>query len=197
MKLIAITQRVEVIENINERRDALSQEWSELAYVCGFIPVIIPNNCKAAKNLINELKIDGIILTGGNDLVCFGGNAPERDAVENYLIELAVKNDIPLLGVCRGAQMLLNYFGAKLEKIDGHIRMEHTLTSGKTVNSFHGFGAKTAPECIEITEKSEDGVIEEFTHTMHKNIYGIMWHPERYRAFRDDDLEFIRRKLKL
>ena len=197
MKHIAITQRVEIIESINERRDALSQEWSRLAQAGGFTLVILPNLANAAIDIANELEIDGIIFSGGNDLADYGGNAPERDATEKSLIEYSIKNNIPLLGVCRGAQMLLHYFGATLEKVDGHVCMEHTLTSGKTVNSFHGFGVKTAPSCIEVVERSADGVIEEFTHTRYKNIYGIMWHPERYHPFRNEDLEFIERKLNL
>ncbi len=197
MKHIAITQRVEIIENINERRDALSQEWGELAKACGFIPVLIPNDPDIAIKISEEFNIDGIIFSGGNDLAAYGGNAPERDDTETALIRYSVENNIPLLGVCRGAQMLLHYFGAKLEKVEGHVRTEHILTSGKTVNSFHGFGAKAAPSCIEVIEKSEDYVIEEFAHSEYKNIYGIMWHPKRYRPFRDEDLKFIGRKLKL
>jgi len=197
MKHIAITQRVEFIESINERRDALSQEWSELAKACGFIPILIPNNSDIAIEISEELNIDGIIFSGGNDLAVYGGNAPERDDTETALIRYSVENNIPLLGVCRGAQMLLHYFGAKLEKVEGHVRTEHILTSGKTVNSFHGFAAKTVPDCLEVTERSEDGVIEEFAHIGYKIIYGIMWHPERYHPFRDEDVKFIERKLKL
>ncbi len=197
MKRIAITQRVEIIESINERRDALSQEWCELADACRFIPVLIPNNPDIAVKILEELGIDGIILSGGNDLAAYGGNAPERDNTEAALIRYSVGKNIPLLGVCRGAQMLLHYFGARLEKIEGHVRTNHILTTGKSVNSFHGFGAKTAPACIEVIEKSEDYVIEEFTHNEYKNIYGIMWHPERYHPFRDEDLKFIGRSLKL
>lgn len=197
MKRVAITQRVEIIEGINERRDALSQEWGELANMCGFIPILIPNNKAALGNILNELLPDAVILTGGNDLAAYGGNASERDVVETSLIEFAVKNNIPLLGVCRGAQMLLHYFGAKLEKVDGHVRTEHILTSGKHVNSYHGFAAKFVPECLEVIEKSEDSVIEEFAHKKYGNIYGIMWHPERYKPLRHEDIEFMRRKLKL
>ena len=43
MKRIYLTQRVEQIESIGERRDALSQEWAELAEACGFLPIPLPN----------------------------------------------------------------------------------------------------------------------------------------------------------
>ncbi len=197
MKRIAITQRVEIIESINERRDALSQEWCELADTCGFIPVLIPNNPDIAVKISEKLGIDGIIFSGGNDLAAYGGNAPERDNTETALIRYSVEKNIPLLGVCRGAQMLLHYFGAKLEKVEGHVRTNHILTTGKSVNSFHGFAAKTASDNLEVLERSEDGVIEEFTHTRYDYIYGIMWHPERYHPFREEDIKFIERKLKI
>ncbi len=64
MKRIAITQRVEIIESINERRDALSQERCELACVCGFIPVLIANNPDIAVKISEKFSIDGIIFFG-------------------------------------------------------------------------------------------------------------------------------------
>ncbi len=66
--------------------------------------------------------------------------------------------------------MLLHYFGARLENINGHVRTNHILTTGKSVNCFHRFGAKKASAYIENIEKSEDGVIKEFTHSEYKNI---------------------------
>ena len=44
MKRIYLTQRVERIEPVGERRDALSQEWAALAEACGFLPIPLPNH---------------------------------------------------------------------------------------------------------------------------------------------------------
>lgn len=195
MKKVFISQRVDFIGE--ERRDSYSQEWGDLAQACNFLPIFIPNNIYLAKKMIMEIRPEAIILTGGNDLVEYGGTAPERDMVEKYMIDYAEKKKIPLLGVCRGMQMILNYYGISLEKVNGHVRTNHILTNDMEVNSFHNWAAKNGNEIIKVIERSEDGCIEEIEHVLHCNIHGIMWHPERYKPFRDGDLIFVRRCLKI
>ncbi len=197
MKKIIISQRVEVIENINERRDTLSQEWSAFALECGFLPIILPNNVKLASKMVDSVSPDGIILSGGNDLVSYGGDSPERDDTERFLIKYAVENRLPILGVCRGMQMLLDYFGTKLHKVDGHVRTMHILDNGHEVNSFHSRAAKECSEQIKVTARSEDGYAEEFVHKYYENVCGIMWHPERYIPFRKEDIDWIVRFFKI
>ena len=93
--------------------------------------------------------------------------------------------------------MILNYYGIRLEKVNGHVRTNHALTNRVEVNSFHNWAAKNGNEVINVIGRSEDGCIEEIEHVLHCNIHGIMWHPERYRPFRDSDLIFVRRCLKI
>lgn len=197
MKRIFLSQRVEYIEAIGERRDALSQEWAVLAEACGFLPLPLPNRLAAVQRLLGELPPDGIVLTGGNDLAAYGGDAPERDAVEAWLIDESIKRRIPLLGVCRGAQMLLHHFGTPLERVEGHIRVEHPLTNGDTVNSFHGWGARECPPPLEALARSADGVAEIVRHRDCPWIQGVMYHPERYHPPRQRDLAFIKEALQL
>lgn len=197
MKRILLTQRVEKIESIGERRDALSQEWSALADACGFLPLPLVNDVTAAERLTEEMAPDGIILTGGNDLSSYGGDAPERDAVERYLIEYSMRTRMPLLGVCRGTQMLLDFFGTPLRRVEGHIRVEHPLTNGSTVNSYHGWGATECRPPLEALAWSEDGVVEAVRHCGCPWICGMMWHPERYHPFRECDLQWIKEVLDL
>ena len=191
-KYIAITQRVELIEAIGERRDALSQEWTVLAETCGFLPLLLPNHLPSVRELLEARKPDGFILTGGNDLVPYGGDAPERDELEIFLIRFAIEQKLPLLGVCRGMQMILNEFGAKLRKIEGHIRTEHQLSNGDKVNSFHSWGAEECPEPLTAEAQSSDGVLEAVTHKDYPWIRGIMWHPERYHPMRERDIILIK-----
>lgn len=191
-KCIAITQRVELIEAIGERRDALSQEWTSLAETCGFTPLLLPNHLPTVREMLEAQKPDGFILTGGNDLVSYGGDAPERDELEKFLIQYSVEHKTPLLGVCRGMQMILNEFGAKLQKVDGHIRVEHLLSNGDTVNSFHSWGAVECQSPLNAAARSSDGVVEAVTHRDHPQIHGIMWHPERYSPLREQDILFIK-----
>lgn len=196
-KHIAVTQRVEYIEAIKERRDALSQEWAELAEVCGFLPLLLPNRLPAAQELIEAWKPDGILLTGGNDLSAYGGNAPERDETERFLIRYVVDRKVPLLGVCRGMQMVLDYFGATLQRVEGHIRVEHPLSNGDTVNSFHSWGAAKCQEPLVPEAWSEDGVLEAVRHRDYPWIWGIMWHPERYHPLRERDIQLMREVFRL
>lgn len=197
MKRVFITQRVEWIEPIRERRDALSQEWAALAETCGFLPLLLPNRLETVRRMAEELPPDGILLTGGNDLAAYGGDAPDRDETEEFLIHLSMGGRIPLLSVCRGTQMLLHHFGTPLQKIEGHVRTEHPLSNGDTVNSFHGWGALECRPPLEAAARSGDGVVEAIRHLDCPWIQGVMWHPERYHPFRERDITWIKEALAL
>ena len=196
-KVIAITQRVDIIEGIGERRDAISQEWTDLARICGFLPLFLPNHLPTVKQLLERFLVQGFLLTGGNDLVSYGGNAPERDEMEQYLIEFSIEKKVPLLGVCRGMQMILDCFGVKLQSVEGHVRREHSLDNGDTVNSFHNWGAKEYNPCLTALVRSNDGVVEEVKHSKFGWIHGVMWHPERYHPFREHDMKLIQEVFEL
>ena len=197
MKRIYLTQRVERIEPVGERRDALSQEWAALAEACGFLPIPLPNHLPTVRLLLKTLPPDGILLTGGNDLAAYGGDAPERDQVERYLIERSLEGCIPLLGVCRGAQMLMDYCGTLLQRVEGHVRVEHSLSNGDTVNSFHSWGARECRPPLLDLAWSADGVLEAIRHGDCPWVWGVMYHPERYRPFRARDVKFIKEALLL
>jgi len=188
-KLIAVTQRVECIETIAERRDALSREWAELAERCGFMPLVLPNRLPCVEELLRALPVKGILLTGGNDLAAYGGDAPERDEAERYLLQTAIERHIPLLGVCRGMQMVLDYFGTPLRRVEGHVRVSHPLDTGESVNSFHSWGAVECLAPLVPLAWSADGVLEAVTHRDCPWVNGIMWHPERYHPLRPQDIE--------
>lgn len=197
MKKIMITQRVEILPDINERRDALSQEWVSLSSSCDFLPILSPNALPVVEKMLQELNIGGIILSGGNNLVSYGGDAPERDQLEHFLIEYAIKHETPLLGVCRGMQMLLDHFGTRLIPVEHHVRTNHALDNGDTVNSFHSFGAMCCDLPLRATWFSQDGVVEGVQHTKYPWIRGIMWHPERYHPMRERDISMIKELFRL
>lgn len=197
MKKIAITQRVQILPDINERRDALSQEWASLANTCGFLPILLPNSLQTVQQILQEIQIDGLMFSGGNDLVPYGGDAPERDEVEHFLIDYAVFRRVPLLGVCRGMQILLDHFHTPLQPVQNHVRVQHALDNGNTVNSFHGFGAVDCAPPLEVTCRSLDGVVEGVRHTDCPWIRGIMWHPERCHPMRQQDIAMIKELFEL
>lgn len=193
MRCMAVTQRVEIVPTYGERRDALDQRWTDFLRQAGFFPLLVPNNPESLPGLLESIPVDGILLTGGGDLSHYGGNTPERDAVESMLIQVAIDKDVPLLGICRGMQAIQHFFGVPLEPVAGHVAKQQTvLVEGRpqAVNSYHNFGARTTNADLEVWAVAEDGVIEAVRHR-HHSIHGVMWHPERLSPFRMADLELF------
>ena len=196
MKKIIFTQRVEVVASYNERRDCADQRISSLLNACGYIPIPIPNNIELIHSFVEHIAPDGIVLTGGNSLVKYGGNAPERDAVDSALISTSIDKHIPLYGFCRGMQVILDYFGESLDTVKNHVAIRHKLMGQESftriVNSYHNQACLSVqnPD-LEILAKTEDGIIEAIKHKKHP-IMATMWHPERESPFDKADLDFIK-----
>ncbi len=199
MKRIGLTQRVEVTST-GERRDCLDQNWAVLFDSLKLIPVPLPNYLprEGVKNLFENHQLDGIVLTGGNDPVGFRGTneAPERDLFEHALIEECTRSKIPVLGVCRGAEILFIHYGGKISPISDHVRVRHIVNFGSQkieVNSYHGFGLEESslPGSLEILARAQDDSIEAFKHTKCPQT-GILWHPEREGSFQEFDLNLFR-----
>lgn len=193
MKRIGYSQRVEVVESYGERRDCADQNIPRFLHACGFLPVPIMNVAGLAQSLCEELALDGIVFTGGNDLADYGGNAPERDETERRLLEYAVEKGIPVLGICRGMQFIAHYYGAGLQKVENHIRKNHHISgkiNRKSVNSFHGMSTVDVHLPLEVLAVSEDGMTEAVCHR-EKAVAGIMWHPEREASFSQEDIDMI------
>jgi gamma-glutamyl-gamma-aminobutyrate hydrolase PuuD len=194
MKAVAITQRVAIEPSHGERRDCLDQAWSRFLLACELCPVPTPNNEAAARALCARVEIGGILLTGGNDLVAYGGDAPERDQTECALLDFAEQHDIPVIGVCRGMQMIQHRFGVKLQPVEGHVtprQRVHINGRLEEVNSYHNFAAfRTCPE-LQPWAFAEDGAIEGL-RTADDRLVGIMWHPERMPAVAAADVALFR-----
>lgn len=195
-KIIAITQRVEVDVKSGERRDMLDQNWAKFLSALDFAALPLPNHLPTVQKILAEMDFAGIILSGGNDLSRYGGLSPERDEVERFLLEHGLLSSCPLLGVCRGMQLIQDYFGVRLEKIPGHVRVRIPLIFSAQpqqkweVNSFHDWGSRTSVKELEVVAKAPDGVIKFIQH-QDKNIRGIMWHPERETSWQEKDLELF------
>jgi putative glutamine amidotransferase len=188
MKTVAVTQRVVVDPPHATRRDCLDQVWVKFLLRCGLLPIPIPNSVDAALTICEN--VSGIVLTGGNDLAAYGGDAPERDETETALLDLAERRDLPVLGVCRGMQVIQHRFGTRLEKVHGHVASRQRISiDGKSVevNSFHNFGAMEVCPPLMTWAVSDDGVIKAVRHTDRRMI-GVMWHPERLEPFAADDV---------
>lgn len=192
--VVGITQRVVENDGYCERRDVLAQDWAPFLEHIDIAYVPLPNSLETTQRLLNVLPISGLILSGGNDI----GEASERDALEFHILEHAIKQKLPVVGVCRGMQMMHRYAGGAFEKIGGHIRTRHHLTCNgqeMEVNSFHTIGFKREAEGFEVLARSDDNVIEAVQHRTH-NWHGIMWHPERESTPQRYDLDLFGKAFK-
>lgn len=195
MKRIGVTQRVVVVAHRGERRDALDQRWTPFLAACGLLSVPIPNHPPTAEALAEDLRLDGLLLTGGNSLVELGGDAPERDETERALVDWARHRRRPILGVCRGMQFVQRLFDVPLEHVPGHVCARQTVRIGdsvEVVNSYHEFGTRSSAGGLEVWAMAEDGVVEAVRHGS-EPLTGIMWHPERIDPFRAQDVALFTR----
>lgn len=205
MKIIAITQRLVKNESYYEVRDALDIRWAKLFKKIGYIPLVLPVNYDF-RAYFKMFDIGGIILSGGNDLVSFGGDelSEERDAFEKKLLGFAIRNNIPTLGVCRGMFVIGEYFKAKIEKVKGHVGNRHGLIVSdesaykgylrkiKTVNTYHNYALKEVRGGLVVSAKSDDGVIEAIEHERYP-VFGQMWHSEREEPFSGSEMKVIKK----
>lgn len=190
MRLVAVTQRVDTVPGRDERRDALDGAWSRLLRECGCIAVPMPNDTQGALALWQAAGCNALLLSGGNDLASCGGDAPERDATELALLERAGAQGAPVLGVCRGMQLLATHSGARLQRVEGHVAVRHHLDTGREVNSYHGWAVHECPPGWSAIARSADGVLEMMRHRELPWL-AIMWHPEREQPFRAQDIALI------
>lgn len=198
MKIIAISQRADEIKEYGEIRDALDENWQKLFFKLDAAVLPIPNESRVLDVVLERAKPDAIVLSGGNNPTAYGGTAPERDRVDEGLIQYAVKNKVPLLGVCRGMQSIALHFGGSLKKVRGHVAVWHEIGGGieRNVNSYHSYAVDVPGEGVAVVSRAGDGTVEAICHKDYP-IYGIMWHPERVKGFDREDLIFIKEKLQL
>ena len=199
MKKVAITQRVSVVPEYGERRDCLDQAWPRFLAACGLMPLALPNVVEVAVALFTDADVAGLVLTGGNDLAALGGDAPERDATENALLDLAESRGLPVIGVCRGMQMIQQRCTVPLQGVEGHVTANQVIrVNGKraAVNSYHRFGALESRPPLNVWAIADDGVVKAIRHA-DRSITGIMWHPERIDPFAAEDIALFRRVFKV
>ena len=165
---------------------------------------------------------DGILLTGGHDVdpSVYGEEAlngtvlccKARDNMEILVLEDAMKKDKPILGICRGIQMINALLGGTLYQdlptqhpsdIDHHqtppydvpvhdvfIKKDSPLydclgSDRISVNSYHHQAVKDVAPCLEVMAESEDGIVEALYKPFYRFLWAVQWHPEF--SYKKDD----------
>ena len=190
MKLVVISQRVEIFKKYGEVRDLLDQRLSLFCIDAGYLPVPIPNvlDDQIFRRWLISLQPTAFILSGGNDI----GEDPKRDSVEKNLLNYAKDKNCPVLGICRGMQMMTCWAGGTLKPVDGHVASRHSIRGeiNGNVNSFHNFSVLECPSGFKVLAESHDSEIEAFRH-LTLPWEGWMWHPERETKYHERDLTRI------
>ncbi|MFF3378148.1 gamma-glutamyl-gamma-aminobutyrate hydrolase family protein [Streptomyces sp. NPDC002680] len=180
-------------EHRDEAGDYLDTRW--MAHLTGHRLLLIPNHLATVRRTLAGLPLAAILLTGGNDLSGAPGGtdlAPERDETEGWLLDHAQRHQVPVIGVCRGAQALAVRAGARVA--DGRLRHAgtrhrvHTVAQTPwewpdtfTVSSHHRYILPAAglPDELRVLALADgDSTVEAFVHRR-LPWWGLMWHPER------------------
>lgn len=210
-----------VTANFSEGQLQLAPGYFRSVEAAGGIPVIIaPKRMPNANMSLLLDHIDGLLLSGGADInpILVGedpvpalhGINTERDLFELTLTRLAYNRQIPMLGICRGIQVLAAALGGTImqdiatslphtqlikhsqdadratathfvEAVEGS-RIAELLGKRFAVNSFHHQAVGQCGPRFRITAQSADGVIEAIESTEMKSIIGVQWHPECFIA---------------
>ena len=154
---------------------------------------LLPNNFALSKKMLRKKNL--LILSGGNDLFSNQKEAQIRNNVERKLISEAINNKIPILGICRGAQILNQYFGGNIKKLKFHMRVRHNIYFENNnifrfkklnVNSYHNYGINSdnLSKKFEVIAFDNKKNIELYMYKK-KKILGAMWHPEREKNYKN------------
>jgi len=180
----------------------------------GLIPLPIISCPEDITHICNI--VSGILFSGGDDVdpsfygeekseKCVGINI-ERDIFEIALYNEAVKRKLPMLGICRGCQLLNVAAGGTLyQHIENHLRVTHdvyleknsllhkniNLDTVQTNSIHHQAVKKLGKDFISIASSDFEGgrITEAFTKNDSHFVLGIQWHPER--TYDDDSLSRI------
>ncbi|MGN0233498.1 MAG: membrane dipeptidase [Bacteroidaceae bacterium] len=221
--------------NFGDKGCELAQAYYQSVLQAGGVPMVIPpyevtsdegeDHTPNFPDAIQETLsctlegVDALLLSGGGDLnpllmgeepiPALHGVCPERDAQELWLVRHACHRQMPILGICRGIQVLSAALGGrnyqdiytqhKAQQVLKHSQemrrdaVSHTVSveqdsllysivqSGNlAVNSFHHQAVSNPGSQLKAVAHSSDGIIEAVESAEYKPILGVQWHPEAF-----------------
>jgi len=176
---VGVTMRITSAQSYQEPRDAIAHDWA--AFLAAALPeaawLFLPNLGKGRiREYCQSWGINRLILTGGDDLDA----TPLRDETEWDLLDWAKQEDLPVLGICRGMQIMAHHADCALIPVAGHAGARHPVTGtiNKEVNSFHSYAPQACPDGFDALACTLAGEIEAM-RSRHRPWEAWMWHPER------------------
>lgn len=198
-------------------QNSISEMYTQAVLRAGGIPVLLPPEIYPEDLTPLRDRLDGIILPGGGDIdpILFAGYPhprvygidPVRDRIEIALARFASQTSWPLLGICRGIQVINVSFGGTLyTDIAAHYptslrhdcypdlprdHIAHTIEVDANsllaeicghgdleVNSLHHQGLQQIGGGLIVSARSSDGLVEGVELPGHPFFLGVQWHPE-------------------
>ncbi len=192
----------------------MSKDYVDAIIEAGGLPILIPLNLQEEVIKQQVSMLDALILSGGYDVFPYNyGQEPhpkcgeyllERDEFEFKLLKEAKEKQIPILGICRGLQLINSFEGGDLYQdlslIKGDIlqHVQKCATDKKTqkvkltnpsflsdilpnefmINSFHHQCIKNVAKEYTIIAQTSDDVIEAIQHRKYPFLLAVQWHPE-------------------
>lgn len=199
----------------------VGRNYTRALSAAGAVPIVLPAVQDAPDTLADELldRVDGLLLTGGVDIApsVYGAPWPPaqepeplRDRLEVALVRAALERGIPLLGICRGMQMLNVALGGTL-----HRDIEHEGVEARTVDTYEGVRFHDVPvtagsllhrvlgrervqvmclhhqspdrigDGLRVGARADDGIVESVELDGEPFALGVQWHPEAMRDGRE------------
>lgn len=141
--------------------------------------------------------LDGLVLSGGTDIDprrygCQGGGEYDdaRDEMESQLLADALRRDLPVLGICRGLQLMNVALGGTLVRDmkhpdvhdvriePGSLLAEAASSTGYEVNSRHHQAADRVATDLRVVARAADGIVEGLEMPGKRFVVAVQWHPE-------------------
>ena len=191
--------------------DGADRDYSRAVQIAGGVPVLVPATSGIDVDAVLE-RLDGLVLSGGGDVdpasygavpsPATGGVDPARDAAEFRLLDTALDHGMPVLGVCRGCQLINVALGGTLvqhlpdvtglehlhrerrDRISPTVAVEPGSRLQKVVgreevevNSIHHQAVERLAPPLRAVACAPDGVVEA-VEDPDRDLLAVQWHPE-------------------